>query len=100
MVRIVTGNDNSPNIACPHSQGREIYELPVNDKKENKQWLYIEIHNYLINIVHTNNTIYDDDHDHDHDVYNDIGAGDDDGENVVIRKGRMTNKIYSSIHES
>ena len=33
MVRIVTGNDNSPNIACPHSQGREIYELPVNEKK-------------------------------------------------------------------
>ena len=48
--------------------------------------------------MHTNNTIYDDDHDHDHNAYNDIGAADDDGENVVIRKGGMTNKIYSSIH--
>jgi hypothetical protein len=49
--------------------------------------------------VHTNNIIYDDD-DHDHNAYNDIGAGDDDGESVVIRKGEMTNKIYSSIHIS
>jgi len=63
--------------------------------------LYIEIYNYLINIVHTNNIIYDDDdHDHDHNAYNDIGVGDDDGESVVIRKGEMTNKIYSSIHIS
>jgi len=74
--------------------------LLMKKKKENKQWLYIEIYNYLINIVHTNNTIYDDDDDHDHNAYNDIGAGDDDGESVVIRKGEMTNKIYSSIHIS
>jgi len=67
-------------------------------KKENKHWLYIKKYNYLKNIVHTNNTIYDDDHDHDHNAYNDIGAADDDEENVVIRKGGMTNKIYSSIH--
>lgn len=38
--------------------------------------------------MHTNNTIYDDDHDHD--AYDDIDGGDDDEESVEIRKGGMT----------
>ena len=48
--------------------------------------------------MHTNNTIYDDDHDHN--AYNDFGAGDDDGESVDIKKRGMINKIYSNIHVS
>jgi hypothetical protein len=59
-------------------------------KKENEQWVYIQIYNHLINIVHTDKTIYDDDHDHDHNDCDDIGAWDDDGDSIKIRKREMT----------